>query len=201
MFDIAFVIDASRSTGGEANFKLIIEFVKNIVNNFLVSQSGGTRFAVVLYDDLDGYLILDFKSTTSTASVVQALDNLRYPTPQKSKPPVLTAFSHALILANEILFNVQYRAGASKYLITISAGSTFPGAERPSKSLRRAGVDVYSVDLNAAGSADLANVVSPVPWEHIMKTGYDKLVVVSSKLISKLKRGYRYRVRKCGKSP
>ena len=197
MFDIAFVIDASRSTGGEANFKLIIQFVKYIVNNFLVSQSGGTRFAIVLYDDLDGYLILDFKSTTSTESVIQALDNLRYPTPQKSKPPVLTAFSHALILANEILFNVQYRASASKYLITISAGSTFPGAERPSKSLRNGGVDIYSVDLNPVGSADLARIVSPVPSEHIIKTGYDKLVVVSSKLISKLKRKCGHKIGKC----
>ena len=188
MFDIAFVIDASRATGGEGNFKLIIQSIKYIVNNFFVSQRGGTRFGVVLYDDLDGYLILDFKSTTSAASVIQSLDNLRYPTPQKSKPPVLTAFSHALILANEILFNVQYRAGASKYLISVSAGSTFPGAEWPSKSLRKAGVDIYSVDLNAAGSADLARIASPVPSEHIMRTGYDKLVVVSSKLISKLKR-------------
>jgi hypothetical protein len=167
---------------------LIIQFVKYIVNNFLVSTSGGTRFGVVLYDDLDAYLILDFHSTTSAASVVQALDNIRYPTPQKSKPPVLTAFSHALILANEILFNVQYRGGASKYLITVSGGLTFPRVERPSKSLRRAGVDIYSVDLSVAGSADLERIVSPVPSEHIMKTGYDKLIVVSSKLIGKLKR-------------
>jgi hypothetical protein len=167
---------------------LIIQFVKYVVNHFFVSQNVGTRFGVVLYDDLDGYLILDFKSTTSIASVIQALDNIRYPTPQKSKPPVLTAFSHALILANEILFNVQYRTGATKYLITVSAGSTFLKAERPGKALRRAGVDIYSVDLSAAGSADLERIVSPEPSEHIMKTGYDKLVVVSSQLTGKLKR-------------
>lgn len=187
LFDIAFVIDASRSVGGEAKFKLIIQFVKYIVDNFPVSQAG-TRFGVVLYDDLDGYLILDFKSTISTASVTQALDNIRYPTPQKSKPPVLTAFSHALILANEILFNVQYRAGASKYLITLTAGMTFPRANRPSKALRRAGVDIYSVDLSAAGSADLERVVSPEPSAHIIKTGYDKLVALASKMIVNLKR-------------
>ena len=158
------------------------------MNNFVVSQAEGTRFGVVLYDDLDGYLILDFKSTTSSASVIQALDNIRYPTPQKSKPRLLTAFSHAMILANEILFNVQYRAGASKYLITVTAGSTFPRVELPSQSLRKAGVDIYSVDLSKAGSADLERVVSPVPSEHLMKTGYDKLVVVSTQLLGKLKR-------------
>ena len=188
LFDIAFVIDASRSVGGDANFKLMIQVVKYIVKHFFVSQSVGTRFGVVLYDDFDGYLILDFKSTTSMGVVIQALDNIRYPTPQKLNPPVLTAFSHALILANEILFNVQYRAGASKYLIALSAGSSFPKAERPSKSLQRAGVDIYSIDLSTAGCDDLERIVSPVPSEHIMKTGYDKLVVVSSLLTRKLKR-------------
>lgn len=186
-FDIAFVIDASRSVGGERHFKMIIQLVKQIVNYFVVSQTG-TRIGVVLYDDLDGYLILDFKSTFSTSSVIQALDNIRYPSVQTAKPPIQTAFSHALILANEILFNVQYRAGASKYLITVTAGMTFPKAGMPSASLRKAGVDIYSVDLSPAGSTELQKVVTPVPAEHIIRASYDKLVVVSSKLTSKLKR-------------
>ena len=168
---------------------MIIQFVKYIVKNFVVSQTG-TRIGVVLYDDLDGYLILDFKSTYTTGSVIQALDNIRYPSTKTSKPAMLTAFSHALILANEILFNVQYRAGASKYLITISAGSTFPRSERPSASLRKAGVDIYSIDLSAAGSADLMKVASPVPAEHIMRTSYDKLVAVSATMIGNIKRKY-----------
>lgn len=187
LLDIAFVIDASQSTGSEINFRLIINFVKYIVRKFYVSQTQGTRFGLVLYDDYDGYLIFDFKSADSVTSVIQALDNVRYPS-AKAKPPILTAFSHALILTNEILFNVQYRAGATKYLITVSSGTTFPRSERPSLSLRRAGVEIFSVDLSSGRSSDLEKVVSSEKSVHLIRSTYVKLAEISVSIIAKIKR-------------
>ena len=187
MFDIAFIIDASQWTGTEANFQLIIRFIKYIVKQFYVSQTHGTRFGLVLYDDYDGYLIFDFTSSDSVSSVIQALDSIRYPS-AKSKPSVLTAFSHALILTNEILFNVQYRAGCGHYLITVSTGLAHSGVERPSLALRRSGVQIFSVDLSSGGSNDLQKVVGSENIVHLIRTTYSKLVEISSSVVGKIKR-------------
>ena len=187
MFDIAFIIDASQSTGTEANFQLIIQFIKYIVKQFYVSQTHGTRFGLVLYDDYDGYLIFDFTSSDSVRSVIQALDSIRYPS-AKSKPSVLTAFSHALILTNEILFNVQYRAGSAQYLITVSTGLTYSRVERPSLALRQSGVQIFSVDLSSGGSNDLEKLVSSKTSVHLIRTTYSKLVEISSSVVEKIKR-------------
>ena len=45
--DLAFMVDTSTSIGGEANFKLVIEFVKTIFHSFTMSAS--LRFGFVIF--------------------------------------------------------------------------------------------------------------------------------------------------------
>ena len=44
---MAFMVDASSSIGGEANFKLIMEFVKTIFHSFTMSSS--FRYGLVVF--------------------------------------------------------------------------------------------------------------------------------------------------------
>ena len=45
--DLAFMVDVSSSIGGEANFKLIMEFVKTIFHSFTMSSS--FRYGLVVF--------------------------------------------------------------------------------------------------------------------------------------------------------
>lgn len=45
--DLAFMVDVSSSISGEANFKLVMEFVKSIFHSFTMSAS--LRFGLVVF--------------------------------------------------------------------------------------------------------------------------------------------------------
>lgn len=72
--DLAFMLDASSSIQGEADFKLCIEFIKTVFHAF--GMGGGIRFALVIFGS-SAQVVFDFSKYSSISEVDTALSQVR----------------------------------------------------------------------------------------------------------------------------
>jgi len=72
--DLAFMLDASDSLQGEANFNLCIEFIKTVFHAF--GMGGGIRFALVLFAS-SAQVVFDFSKYSSISDLDGALGQVR----------------------------------------------------------------------------------------------------------------------------
>lgn len=71
--DLAFMLDASSSIQGEADFKLCIEFIKVVFHAF--GMGGGIRFALVIFGS-SAQVVFDFSKYSSISDVDSALSQV-----------------------------------------------------------------------------------------------------------------------------
>jgi len=72
--DLAFMLDASDSLQGEANFNLCIEFIRTVFHAF--GMGSGIRFALVLVAS-SAQVVFDFSKYSSISDLDGALGQVR----------------------------------------------------------------------------------------------------------------------------
>ena len=137
--DMGFIIDGSGSIEnyGRGNFKRCLQFVKNMIRSFTISQRY-VRIGIVLFSS-KSQLILRFSQNRGLNSILQTIDRIRYPRRG-------TRTGRALSFATSRLFYPSGR-GRSKIAIVMTDGGSQDSVRLPAQILRRRGVRIFCLGI------------------------------------------------------
>ena len=116
--DLGFVIDGSGSVGPK-NFKRCLQFIKNVVQTFVISRRF-TRVGAILYNNR-AYKIFGFNRHGNKNQVIRAVSLIRYPKGG-------TKTGRALNYAYRYLFRRSRRRKVSTYSKTKTLKARFSSA-------------------------------------------------------------------------
>jgi hypothetical protein len=175
---------------GEANFKILLDFVNFVSKQFVVPDLGN-NIALIVLDDKGASLVFDLTLFQNVEHLERLLAMIRFPPTSDRNPQSL---HHGLVLAHEILFGASARPKSSKYLITVTAGNTAPNIREVSSGLRNEGVEMFVVDLSPTPNPGLLQLVSKPDANHVFEADMSdpirlgqRLVTVASTIIPVIK--------------
>ncbi|XP_063803518.1 cochlin isoform X1 [Pseudophryne corroboree] len=158
--NIGFLIDGSSSVGDQ-NFRLMLEFMSNIVRAFEVSDVGAKVAAVQFtYDQRMEFGLNDY---VSKDDVLRALYNIRYMSGG-------TATGDAINYVVRSVFQ-SGKAGPNKnFLVIITDGQSYDDVRGPAIAAHRAGITVFTVGVAWAPLEDLKDMASEPKNHHTFFT-------------------------------
>ncbi|KAM3919294.1 cochlin [Leptodactylus fuscus] len=158
--NIGFLIDGSSSVGDQ-NFRLMLEFISNIVRSFEVSDVGAKVGAVQFtYDQRLEFGLNDY---TGKDDVLRAIYNIRYMSGG-------TATGDAINFAVRNLFEPTKDGHNKNFLVIITDGQSYDDVRGPAIAAHRAGVTVYTVGVAWAPLEDLKDMASEPKNSHTFFT-------------------------------
>ncbi|XP_044127203.1 cochlin [Bufo gargarizans] len=158
--NIAFLIDGSSSVGDQ-NFRLMLEFMSNIVRAFEVSDVGAKVAAVQFtYDQRLEFGLNDY---TNKDDVLRALYNIRYMSGG-------TATGDAISFTVRNVFEPTKDGHNKNFLVIITDGQSYDDVRGPAITAHRAGVTVYTVGVAWAPLEDLKDMASEPKNSHTFFT-------------------------------
>ncbi|EDO32445.1 predicted protein [Nematostella vectensis] len=182
--DLGFLIDGSMSVGGEMNFKQIINFVWNVVQSFQVSAHF-TRVGLAIFS-LEAFVIFNFHTYYDKNNILDALNNVQYPGTDGPG----TYIGRGLHVAKEYLFEASGRPRVPHALIVVAAGRSLDDVITPSLSLRRMGVDIYTVGVGKFYTKLQMHAMASFPHsEHVFGAWYPQLGFYAQNVVTKILKG------------
>lgn len=172
--DLGFLIDGSTSieTSGAGNFDRCKNFVKDMISNFDISQSG-THVGVVQFASRS-FVNFTFNEYYDKASIVKAIDDI----------PMLyggTNLGKALTTTRTDLFDVGSRSSVPRILIVMSDGASEDAVDGPSKALRDEGIIIFSLGIgNNINKQELNTIATDPDSDHVFTSGFNELNSVVS---------------------
>ncbi|XP_075700783.1 cochlin [Rhinoderma darwinii] len=158
--NIAFLIDGSSSVGDQ-NFRLMLEFMSNIVRAFEISDVGAKVAAVQFtYDQRLEFGLNDY---TNKEDVLRALYNMRYMSGG-------TATGDAINFAVRNVFQPTKDGHNKNFLVIITDGQSYDDVRGPAIAAHTAGVTVFSVGVAWAPLEDLKDMASEPKNSHTFFT-------------------------------
>ena len=138
--EVVFVIDSSSSIG-ESNWKLVLEFLSNMVKQLHIGSSA-TRVALVTYSSV-ARVEFDLSSHTSKSGLLSAISRVKL-------IGGLTATGDALALALTAVLS-KARAGVPKIVILITDGIWNYGTNpiKEAAKLKASGVTLFTVGIGS----------------------------------------------------
>ena len=167
--DIIYVLDASRNVG-KANFKKIIDFVKDSSKKYRVSFDEA-HVGVITFND-DARIQFGLFCCHSKKELDQSLDDLvkqiKVGSPGKDAPASL--IGRGLSLALTLFQGPAARATVQHVLVLVTTTTAADDVYTPSKRLKTAGVNVFGVGIGKDfGKLDLIHVASEPMYRHLFK--------------------------------
>lgn len=135
--DLAFMLDASSSLGGDANFQLCLTFIKAVYGSFTISASE-YRIGLVLFG-ASASVSFDFSKYSSASEVDDAIGNMKL-------VGGACAAGQGLSTCQTQLF-AQSRQNAAKILLVMMAGKSTDEVSGVAESLRSAGVKIFCLGM------------------------------------------------------
>ncbi|XP_069065159.1 cochlin [Pleurodeles waltl] len=168
--NIAFLIDGSSSVG-DINFRMMLDFMGNIVKAFEISDIGAKVGAVQFtYDQRTEFSLTDF---TNKEDIFKALRGIRYMSGG-------TATGDAISFTVRNLFRPLRDGHNKNFLIILTDGQSYDDVRGPSAAAHRAGVTIFSVGIAWAPLEDLKDMASEPKELHTFFTreftGLEQLV-------------------------
>lgn len=138
--DLGFLIDGSSSIEryGRGNFARMLNFVKSLVSFFPISRRQ-THVGVVLYTRR-AIPIFSFSRYYARASILRAIDNLRYPRGG-------TYIGKALKFAKRYLYLGKPASGRKRVLVVLTDGVSQDRVSTPARRLRAAGCEIFVLGI------------------------------------------------------
>ncbi|XP_078372611.1 cochlin-like [Oculina patagonica] len=150
--DLAFLVDASSSIGGEQNFRLVLNFVTKVFHSF--SLRDGMRYGFVAFGS-SVKIVFGFSEYTAMSDIDSAVGS--------------TELLHGTCSADEALYQCGTElfdgssAGRSKVLIVLMAGKSPEDISNAAGSLKTAGVKMIAIGIGSSFSqAQLSIIASPL---------------------------------------
>ncbi|XP_077414841.1 collagen alpha-1(XIV) chain-like [Vanacampus margaritifer] len=177
--DMVFLVDGSGSIG-LSNFQLILIFLENLVQGFMVDINQ-IRVGLVQFSTQPR---LEWNLTThmTKAAVVDAIRNLTYATGGTATASALT-----FVLENSFTAEFGSRANVPKVLFLITDGQSNGNVRAPAQALRDAGIQVFAVGVGNANEDELRLIASPPPETHVFNVvDFDVISGIEGSLITSI---------------
>ncbi|XP_067847097.1 cochlin [Heptranchias perlo] len=153
--NLGFLIDGSSSIG-DANFRIVVNFISEIVKAFDIYQIGARIGAVQFtYDQRTEF---DFDEYSTKEEVLDAINNIRYWSGG-------TATGEAITYATKNLFG-KLKNSNMNVLIVITDGQSYDDVKVPATVAHQSGTIVYSVGISWAIQDELKAMASEPKETH-----------------------------------
>ncbi|XP_029900693.1 cochlin [Myripristis murdjan] len=158
--NIGFLIDGSSSVG-DANFRLVLEFLAAISQSFDISEVGSRIGAVQFtYDQRMEFGLFDHPSKEAALNALRRI-------PYMSGG---TATGDAITYTAENLFSPRRAGPGRNFLILVTDGQSYDDVRGPSLAAQRQGITIYSVGVAWAPMDDLKAMSSEPKDAHTFFT-------------------------------
>ncbi|XP_069771349.1 cochlin [Narcine bancroftii] len=173
--NLGFLIDGSSSVG-DRNFRIVLNFISEIVKPFDIHQIGAKVGAVQFtYSQRTEF---DFDDNLTKEDTLNAINNIRY-------------WSGGTATGEAITYTVKNLFGKVKnnnlnVLIVITDGQSYDNVQNPATAAHEAGVIIYSVGISWAIQHELTVMASEPKDSH---TFFVKEFMMVNKLVPNILRG------------
>ncbi|XP_054247953.1 collagen alpha-1(XX) chain [Indicator indicator] len=175
MTDVVLLVDGSWSIGRN-NFKLIKEFLSNLISPFSIGQDK-IRVGLSQYSS-DPHTEWDLSTYSTRDQVLEAMRNLRY-----KGGNTFTGLALTHVLEQNLKPDAGARLEAEKLVILLTDGKSQDDANLAAQTLKNLGIEIFAVGVKNADEAELKQVAS----EPLELTVYNVLdFPLLSSLVSKL---------------
>uniref|UniRef100_A0A8C6JBX7 Uncharacterized protein n=1 Tax=Melopsittacus undulatus TaxID=13146 RepID=A0A8C6JBX7_MELUD len=184
MTDIVLLVDGSWSIGRN-NFKLIKEFLSNLISPFTIGQDK-IRVGLSQYSS-DPRTEWDLSTYSTKDQVLDAVRSLRY-----KGGNTFTGLALTHVLEQNLKPDAGARLEAEKLVILLTDGKSQDDANLAAQTLKNLGIEIFAIGVKNADEAELRQVAS----EPLELTVYNVLdFPLLSSLVGKLTRVLCTRIR------
>uniref|UniRef100_A0A8D0HJ24 Collagen alpha-1(XX) chain n=1 Tax=Sphenodon punctatus TaxID=8508 RepID=A0A8D0HJ24_SPHPU len=150
--DIVLLVDGSWSIGRN-NFKLIREFLGNLVSPFKIAEDK-IRVALSQYSS-DPRTEWNLNAYATRDEVLEAVKNLRY-----KGGNTFTGLALTHVLEQNLQPEAGARSEAAKLIILLTDGKSQDDANPSAQTLKNMGVEIFAIGVKNADEAELQQVAS-----------------------------------------
>lgn len=174
--DLAFMLDASSSLGGDANFQLCLSFIEAIYGSFTISSTA-FRIGLVLFGS-SASVSFDFSKYSSSSEIDAAIGSMKIIGGS-------CAAGQGLSTCQSQLF-AQSRQNAVKVLLVMIAGRSTDDVSGVAGALKSSGVKIFCLGMGS--SFDKAQLTAMANAESYIQIAadYSQLASMSSQFVSLL---------------
>uniref|UniRef100_A0A8C3Q616 Uncharacterized protein n=1 Tax=Geospiza parvula TaxID=87175 RepID=A0A8C3Q616_GEOPR len=177
MTDIVLLVDGSWSIGRN-NFKLIKEFLSNLISPFSIAEDK-IRVGLSQYSS-DPRTEWDLSAHSTREQLLEAVRNLRY-----KGGNTFTGLALTHVLEQNLKPDAGARLEAEKLVILLTDGKSQDDANLAAQTLKNLGIEIFAIGVKNADEAELRQVAS----EPLELTVYNVLdFPLLSSLVGKLTR-------------
>ncbi|KAF4795759.1 Collagen alpha-1(XX) chain [Turdus rufiventris] len=152
MIDIVLLVDGSWSIGRN-NFKLIKEFLSNLISPFSIAEDK-IRVGLSQYSS-DPHTEWDLSAFSTREQVLEAVRNLRY-----KGGNTFTGLALTHVLEQNLKPDAGARLEAEKLVILLTDGKSQDDANLAAQTLKNLGIEIFAVGVKNADEAELRQVAS-----------------------------------------
>ncbi|XP_075624813.1 collagen alpha-1(XX) chain isoform X4 [Balearica regulorum gibbericeps] len=152
MTDIILLVDGSWSIG-RSNFKLIKEFLSNLISPFSIAQDK-IRVGLSQYSS-DPRTEWDLSAYSTRDQVLEAVRNLRY-----KGGNTFTGLALTHVLEQNLKPDAGARLEAEKLVILLTDGKSQDDANLAAQTLKNLGIEIFAIGVKNADEAELKQVAS-----------------------------------------
>ena len=167
--DVIYILDASRNVG-KANFKKMIDFVKDSSKKYRVSFEEA-HVGVITFND-DARIQFGLFCCHSKKELDKSLDDVfkKVKVGSPGKDPPASMMGRALSLALTLFQGPSSRATVQHVIVLVTATTAADDVYTPSKRLKSAGVNMFGVGIGKDfGKLDLIHMASEPMFRHLFK--------------------------------
>ncbi|NXV22033.1 CO6A6 protein, partial [Cepphus grylle] len=173
--DVFFLIDGSRNID-EENFRIIMDFVKSVINPAVIAQN--TKIGFALYGGVykEEFNLGFFPNISELEFKIQSIKQI---TGHK------TNLKNAL---EKVKFNFQPEKGGrihenvQQILVVIMAGRTTSRAASAAESLRKKGVDIYAIGVGNVDQSQLTQITGSSSRKYVVDD-FSNLKTIKKRLV------------------
>ena len=179
------MLDASDSVGGEANFKLAIQFIITVFRAFTLG--GGIRFAFVIFGS-SAQVVFDFSKYTSMSEVEAAMGQVALVSGSCTAGAALSTCQSSLFASGG--GGGGAGAGASaRLLVVMIAGKSSDSVSAGSTALKGIGVKMICVGMGASYDREQVTTMTSESEYAMFAASFGELSGMSASMISLIGRG------------
>ena len=179
---MVFVIDGSGSIGQD-NFKLVQNFVKDVIGGFRIGFDQ-THVGAIVFSSIDKMkIVFGLQDLYTKESLYRAIDGISYETGGK------THTGKALnITKTQILISPSDREAIPNVCIVITDGEADDEIELPAQALRNSGTNIFAVGVGEdVFKAELEKMTGD--GNRVFEEDFDKLDTIINKIKESACRG------------
>lgn len=175
MADIVFIVDESGSIGTE-NFRLVRSFLHSIVSGLTVGPAR-VRVGIVTYSDKPTAHVY-LKTFNDKRDILRFIKILPYSGGGTNTGAALNFTREEVFIAKR-----GSRVDVQQVAIVITDGRSQDSVSEAAIALRRAGVTIYAIGIENADEAELLEMASHPPHQHIFnENSFTKLNPLKQRL-------------------